>query len=256
MKKLLLPILLVLLALPVWAQASVLTFKAERGELFHVKLDGQTINHTPSAFVRLNNLRPGRHYLEFKVRSRHGVYQLGQRVMVRSGVEANYGVRTAGRSGKASLRLLREVRLAPPVVVVPVPRYPDRYEENRRYDDRYEEPRRDERYDPAPSRYENDNACRNQLTAEEMDYLLQSLRSRDSESTKERIARDAIRNSSIAAEDLKRVLQEFEYENARLEFAKYAYDYLCDREHFYYIYDAFSFDSSVEELERYSGNRR
>ena len=258
MKKLLLPILLVLLALPVRAQASALTFKAERGELFQVKLDGQTINHTPSTFVRLNNLRPGRHYLEFKVRSRHGVYKLGQRVHVRNGVEANYGVRTLGRSGKAYLRLLREVRVAPPVVVVPVPRYPDRYEEDRRHDDRYGEPRRDGRYDRMPPRYEDydDNACRNLMTAEEMDYLVQTMRSRDSESTKMSIAREAVRNGSIAAEDLKRVLQEFEFENARVEFAKYAYDYLCDREHFYYIYDAFSFDSSVEELERYSNGRR
>ncbi|WP_161889693.1 DUF4476 domain-containing protein [Pontibacter russatus] len=257
MKKLLLPILLVLLALPVWAQASVLTFKAERGELFQVRLDGQTINHTPSTFVRLNNLRPGRHYLEFKVRSRHGVYNLGQRVLVRNGVESNYGVRTVGRSGKAYLRLLREVRVAPPVVVVPVPRYPDRYED-RRHDGRYEEPRHDDRNDRTPPRYEDydDDACRNLLTAEEMDHLVQTMRSRDSESTKMSIAREAVRNGSIAAEDLKRVLQEFEFENARVEFAKYAYDYLCDREHFYYIYDAFSFDSSVEELERYSNGRR
>ena len=247
MKKLLLPILLVLLALPVWAQASVLTFKAERGELFQVKLDGQTINHTPSTYVRMNNLRPGRHYLEFKVRSRHGVYQLGQRVHVRNGVEANYGVRTVGRSGKAYLRLLREVHLAPPVVVVPVPRYPEHYEERRR----------DDRYDPTPPRYEDydDNACRNLMTAEEMEHLLQTLRSRDSESIKQNIARDAVRNGSIAAEDLKRVLQEFEYENSRVEFAKFAYEYLCDREHFYYIYDLFRFDSSVQELEQYSRRR-
>ena len=215
---------------------------------FVARLDGQTVNHTPSTFVRLNNLRPGRHYLEFKVRSRHGVYQLGQRVLVRNGVEANYGVRTLGRSGKAYLRLLREVQVAPPVVVVPVPRYPDRYEENGRYDDRY---------DPTPHRHEDydGNACRNMMTAEELDYLVQTLRSRDSESTKMSIAREAVRNGSIAAEDLKRVLQEFEYENNRVEFAKYAYDYLCDREHFYYIYDVFSFDSSVEELERYSSRR-
>jgi len=249
MKKLLLPILLVLLALPVWAQASVLTFSAERGELFYIKLDGKTINPTPTNYVRVNYLQPGRHYVEVRVKSRHGEYRMGQRVDLPNGVEANYGVRTRGR--KAYLRLIRQIRVVPPPVVVtpapPVLRYPDRYEEPRR-DDRYDRvPPRDGRYD--------ENSCRNLLTGQELDRLLQTMHSRDFETTKLSVAREAVRNSSILAEDLKRVLQEFEYETNRVEFAKFAFDYLCDREHLYYIYDAFSFDSSVEELERYVSRR-
>ncbi|GAB3194629.1 hypothetical protein ABID22_000157 [Pontibacter aydingkolensis] len=247
MKKLLLPFLFVLLALPVFAQTAVLTFTAERGEVFHIRLDDRTINHTASNFVRIAPLRPGRHYIEVKVRTRHGVYQMGQRIVVPAGVEANYAVRTVGRSGKAYLRLISEVPLAPPVVVRPLPRYPDRYDD---YD-------REHRYEPVPPRYDNrySGDCRNLMTGHEVDRLIQTMRSRDFESTKLSIARDAVRNGSILAEDLKRVLQQFDYETTRVEFAKYAYDYLCDKEHFYYIYDLFRFDSSVQELERYTGRR-
>jgi hypothetical protein len=246
MRKLLLPLLFVLLALPVWAQASVLTFSAERGELFYIKLNGETINPRASNFVRIDHLRPGRHYVEVRVRSRQGVHQVGQRVYVPEGVEANYGVRTKGR--KAYLRLIREVRLMPPPVVVrPVPphRYPDRYED-------------DYGREPVPPRYEEDRygSCRSLLTPQELDRAVEAMRSRDLDNTRLTIAREAVRSGSIMAEDLKRLLQQFEYEHTRVDFAKFAYDYLCDREHFYYIYDLFRHDSSVQELERYSNSQR
>ncbi|WP_242921476.1 DUF4476 domain-containing protein [Pontibacter liquoris] len=250
MRKLLLPLLLVLLALPVFAQASVLVLTAERGEAFVAKIDGRTMNRTASNLVRLDNLRPGKHYVQLKVRSRQGVYELGQQVFVAAGVEATYGIRTLGRSGKAYLRLLSERALLPPPVVsrpVPRPHYPD-------YRDRYDD-RDNDRYEPAPPRYDNDY-CRNLMTAQEVDRLRQTIRSRDFESSKLSIARDAVSRGSLLAEDLKRLLQEFDHESTRVEFAKFAYEYVCDKDHFYYIYDLFRFDSSVQELERYSGNRR
>lgn len=246
MKKYLLPLLLVLLVLPVLAQASVLTLTAERGEAFVAKVNGRTINYTASNFVRLDNLRPGKHYVELKVQSRHGMYKLGQEVFVPVNAEVMYGVRTLGRSGKAYLRLLREVPLAPPVVVrsAPFPRYPDRHDRDYGRDDRYE------------PRYDRDNDyCRNQMTSREVDRLLQTIDSRDFEDTKLSIARDAVSSGSIMAQDLKRLLQQFDYESTQVEFAKFAYEYVCDKEHFYYIYDLFRYDSSVQELERYAGRR-
>lgn len=253
MRKFLLPILFALLVLPVLAQASVLTFTAERGELFQVKLDGRTINHAASNFVRVANLKPGRHFVEFKIRSKQGIYTMGQKVEVRRNTEANYIVRTAGRSGKAFLRLMSEASLAPPVIIA-TPRYPD-YPRDNYNDDRYEDERyNNDRYDRDQPRY-NDN-CRNLLTPREIDRVLQAMDARDFESTKLSIAREAVRNGSIMAEDLKRLLKEFDYESTQVEFAKFAYGYLCDREHFYYIYEVFRYDSSVQELERYSANRR
>lgn len=257
MRKLLLPFLLVLLALPVWAQASILTFTAERGEYFQVAVDGQAINRTASNYVRVNHLRPGRHYVEVRVRSRHGLYKMGQRVFVPEGVEANYGVRTMGRSGKAYLRLLSEVPLAP-IVVVPPP-LPPRYPDYHRHDDYCGHDRYDEnRYDPVPPHYNDDyyGNCRNLLSGRELDRLIDTMHSRDFESTRLSIARDALRNSSIMAEDLKRLLQQLDHESSRVELAKYAYESVCDKDRFYYIYDSFRFDSSVRELEEYTSRRR
>lgn len=241
MKKLLLPFLLVLLALPVWAQVSAVSFTAERGELFQVEIDGRNINRTATNYVRVNNLRPGKHYVELRIRSRHGVYKMGQKIFVPDRVEASYGVRTLGRSGKAYLQLISEVPLAPVR-----PRHPDfRHDDYR------------DRYEPVPPRYGEGSYgnCRNLFTARELDRLLDTMRDRDFESTKLSIAREALQHNSLTADDLKRILQQFDYETTRLEFAKYAYDRLCDPEHLYYIYGLFRFDSSIRELEEYTRRR-
>lgn len=245
MRKLLLPLLLVLLAMPVLVQASVLTFRAPAGESFYLKLNGKLVNRTASNFVRIDHLRPGKHYVEVKVRSRYRDYQIGTKLYVRDGFETSYAVDVAERKGKVRLRLLSEVPLLPPPVIVP-PRapYPPA-----------------EPYKPAPPRYDDrydrrDDRCDYLMNRQDVDRLADAMKSRSFESTRLTIAREALRNSSILAEDLKYILQQFDYESTRVEFAKFAYDYVCDRERFYYVYDVFKFDSSVRELEEYTSRRR
>lgn len=244
MKKLLLSILLVLLVLPMAVQASVLTFSSPGGEPFQVKLNGHTINHRAATFVSIPNVLPGKNYMEFKVMGRRGVFHMGANLVVHRGVEANYALHVLNsRRGKVRLRFLNELPLMPPPVVVtpapPLPRYPN------------------ERYQPAPPRYDRDqDYCRNLLTRQDVDHLADAMKGRSFESTKLTIAREAVRNGSILAEDLKFILGQFEYESSRVEFAKFAYDYVCDKERFYYVYDAFKFDSSIRELEDYSSRRR
>ncbi|MBB6609497.1 DUF4476 domain-containing protein [Pontibacter sp. Tf4] len=245
MRKLLLPLLLVLLAMPVLVQASVLTFRAPAGEPFYLKLNGKLVNHKASNVVRIDHLRPGKHYVEVKVRDRYRDYQLGTKVYVRDGYESNYAVDVVERKGKVKLRLLSEVPLLPPPPVV-VPRVP--YPPAEPY--RPAPPRYDDRYD------RSDDRCDYLLSRQDVDRLADAMKSRSFESTKLTIAREALRNSSILAEDLKYILQQFDYESTRVEFAKFAYDYVCDQERFYYVYDVFKFDSSVRELEEYTSRRR
>lgn len=246
MRKFLLPLLLVLLVLPVWAQASVLTFATTKGEPFQIRLNGRIVNYTASNFVRITNLKPGKHSVEFKVMSRWGVCRMGVNVIVPVGVEASYAVRTGSR-GRVFLRLINEVPLAPPPVIrAPAPPLPPPYPENQA-----------DRYEPAPPEQDNrqEDACRNLMDKYEIDRLIESMKGREFESTKLTIAREAVRSGSILAEDLKRLLEQFSYESTRVEFAKFTYDYVCDKEHFYYVYDAFNNDSSIRELGDYVNKR-
>ncbi len=178
---------------------------------------------------------------------RGGVHHLATRVALHRGVERNYALHVPNRRGKVRLHLVGERPvLPPPVIVTPAPPLPPRYPDDR-----------NDRYEPVPPRYDRHNDyCRNLLTQEDVDRLADAMKSRSFESTKLTIAREAVRTGSIVAEDLKFILGQFDYESTRVEFAKFAYDYVCDREHFYYVYDAFEFDSSVRELEEYTSRRR
>ncbi|QCR24068.1 DUF4476 domain-containing protein [Pontibacter sp. SGAir0037] len=246
MKKSLLPILLMLLVLPVLAQASVLTFTTQKGEPFQVMVNGRVVNHKAATFVRVANLRPGIHTVDFKIMGRFGMYRMGAKVAAEEGYETNYALRTTGRSGNVQLRRVSMVPLERPRIVVPVPQPAPvpRYPEYEPY-----EPTR-----PLPDYGRNDQ-CRNLLSRYDIDRLLESMRGRSFESTKQTIAREAIRSGSILSEDLKLVLLQFDHESTRAEFAKFAYDYVCDQERFYYVYDAFKFDSYVRELEEYTSRR-
>jgi hypothetical protein len=47
----------------------------------------------------------------------------------------------------------------------------------------------------------------------------------------------------------------FDFENTKLDFAKFAYDRTYDRANYYKVNDAFEFESSIEDLNRYIGGR-
>ncbi|PSR56616.1 hypothetical protein AHMF7605_25530 [Adhaeribacter arboris] len=90
---------------------------------------------------------------------------------------------------------------------------------------------------------------------QQVDRLLQTMAARNTESSKESIARQALSQNSVLAEDLKAILEQFQHENTRLEFAKFAYKATCDRRNFYFINEAFSYDASIRELEDYIKRR-
>lgn len=55
----------------------------------------------------------------------------------------------------------------------------------------------------------------------------------------------------VSAEQVLGVLKLFSFENNKLAFAKFAYDYTADTQAYYKVYDAFSFSSSKKELSDY-----
>jgi hypothetical protein len=67
------------------------------------------------------------------------------------------------------------------------------------------------------------------------------------------LAKQVLGQSTIYAEDLKSVMKLFRFDERKLDLAKYTYNNVCDRRNFYVVYDAFTFNSSARELERYIG---
>jgi hypothetical protein len=69
--------------------------------------------------------------------------------------------------------------------------------------------------------------------------------------TKMQLAKQVTRNNCLLTKQVIEFMTLFSFESQKLEFAKYAYDFTYDRGNYYKINEAFGFESSVRDLEKY-----
>ncbi|MBU0763999.1 MAG: DUF4476 domain-containing protein [Bacteroidetes bacterium] len=79
----------------------------------------------------------------------------------------------------------------------------------------------------------------------------QSIRSKDFEDSKLTIAKQIINAKCLTTLQVKEIMLLFDFEDTRLQFAKYAYGYTYDLSNYYLLNDAFEFESSIDELNDY-----
>ena len=82
-----------------------------------------------------------------------------------------------------------------------------------------------------------------------------SIESKSFEETKMTTAKQVGRDRCFTSDQVKGIMGTFSFEDTKLEFAKYAYERTYDIGNYYKINDAFSFESSVEELNQYTQGR-
>jgi hypothetical protein len=230
------------------------TFFSKRGESFQFIFDGRFVNRGATNVIRLRDIAAGYHTAEFRVPGRFGVLVHRTQVFLEAGRQSEFMLQVTSRGQRAFVQKVAEKPLyrVYPDRRPPLPRYPQPgtygdtdYPQN---NDSYHLP------DESDNSYGSDQ-CRDALDNQQVDRLLQSMASRNSESSKESIARQALSQNRVLAEDLKAILEQFQYENTRLSFAKFAYNATCDRPNFYVVNDAFSYETSIRELERYINQR-
>lgn len=84
-----------------------------------------------------------------------------------------------------------------------------------------------------------------------------SIESKSFDDTKLKIAKQVIASNCLLSDQVKEIMLLFTFEDARLDLAKYAYGYTYDIGNYYRLNDAFTFESSIEELDEYiMGYRR
>ncbi len=113
-------------------------------------------------------------------------------------------------------------------------------------------------YQPAPSTPAGNwgQQCANLLQPQDVNALVGSVQARDFENTKLSVAKQAVGSATILADDVARIMRLFEFENSRLEFAKFAYARCCDQRNYFRVNDAFEFESSVTSLQRFTQGGR
>ncbi len=99
----------------------------------------------------------------------------------------------------------------------------------------------------------NDHYNRPLLDLGRLEY---SMNNASFESDKRMIAKQAISSNRVKAEQVYRILMMFSFESTKLKVAKFAYRYCEDKRNYYRVNDAFTFSSSIRELNNYIGNYR
>jgi Domain of unknown function (DUF4476) len=81
-----------------------------------------------------------------------------------------------------------------------------------------------------------------------------SISEKDFEDTKLTMAKQIVKANCMSAEQIRGIMKLFTFENNKLDFAKYAYDYCTDKGNYFKVNDAFTFDHSSQELNDYISN--
>lgn len=89
----------------------------------------------------------------------------------------------------------------------------------------------------------------------EMKSALESIKSKSFEDGKLTVAKQIAKNKCLTAEQVKQVMMSFGFEETKLDFAKFAYDYTYDQGNYYVVNDAFGFEMTIDELNDFLESR-
>ena len=98
------------------------------------------------------------------------------------------------------------------------------------------------------SGYSGRVGCPYPMNDNEFSGILGSISRNDFENTKLEMAKQIIGGRCVTSAQVRSVLQAFEFENSRLDFAKFAYKNTYDLDNYYIVNDAFEFENSKTRL--------
>ncbi len=99
--------------------------------------------------------------------------------------------------------------------------------------------------------YHGPYGCNYPMTNENFATAKKSVSSKNFESSKLTVAKQVITNNCLTTSQIKEIVKLFDFESTRLEYAKFAYSYVYDKGNYFQLNDAFDFESSIDDLNRY-----
>jgi hypothetical protein len=99
--------------------------------------------------------------------------------------------------------------------------------------------------------YNGPYGCAYPMSPQDFNSAKQSIAGKSFEDSKLTIAKQIINTNCLLSAQVKEIMLLFSFEDTRLDLAKYAYGYTWDIGNYYKLNDAFTFESSIEELNAY-----
>ncbi len=104
--------------------------------------------------------------------------------------------------------------------------------------------------------YSGPAGCPMPMSNENFSTAKNSISSKSFEDSKITIAKQIVGNNCLLCSQVKEIMKLFSFEDSRLEFAKFAYKHTFDIGNYYQLNDAFTFESSIDELNEYINNNK
>ena len=247
------------------ANQSNLVMESTDATLMLVKVDGYTINHIPQTGIRVLNLWPGNHTVEFKLIDSNA----GETIKNSSTIyldplfESSYLLyHLSANSNYLSLAskvsLLQTAIIPgtvnsfgsaniynPPVILSAQPSSYNYFSPTLPQYDMIVKNRPE--YISKPSF----DICQNILSAGLRDSLIQDIKRHSMDSDKYRTAKLGLTANGLRVQDVRAILNEFNWDDTKLNFIRTTYIYICDKKNFYHLKSQFKHEETERELEDY-----
>lgn len=99
--------------------------------------------------------------------------------------------------------------------------------------------------------YNGTVGCPMPMNRGDFESFKSSVQSKTFEDSKLTIAKQVLNNNCLTSAQVREIMKIFTYEDSRLTFAKFAYGHTYDTGNFYKVNDAFTFESSIDDLNNY-----
>ncbi|MGD0710851.1 MAG: DUF4476 domain-containing protein [Bacteroidales bacterium] len=99
--------------------------------------------------------------------------------------------------------------------------------------------------------YSGPVGCPYPMSRENFESLKKTISSKSFEESKLDIAKQVLTTNCLLSSQVREIMKLFSFEDSKLTFAKYAYGHTFDIGNYFKVNDAFSFESSIDELNKY-----
>ena len=241
-----------------WQKSSLTVKSFDAGEI-RVVLDGRRFEPGFNS-VMIQGLETGQHTIKVYRQRNNGFFNIrggryemvyGTSLMIRPRTDVTISIDRFGRTtiSEQKIRGNRHGRDR---------NYDDRNYDDRGYDGRDYDGRdwnNDRSYDydrgGKLGDYDNNYGYERGMEDREFRQVLESIDKEWLETNKLKSATQIVRSNSLTSAQVKQLVLMFSFESNKLELAKQAYQNTVDKKNYYIINDAFSFNSSKEELARF-----
>jgi hypothetical protein len=104
---------------------------------------------------------------------------------------------------------------------------------------------------PAPAPAQPVGRCASSMAPASFSKAKENISSNSFEDSKMTVAKQVTKANCMTAAQIVEVMGLFSFEDSKLQYAKYAYDYCYNQGDYYEVNSAFTFESSIEDLNQY-----